>query len=53
MNFTNIIKKHHTFNQIAQSAVIKCHIFSNIFDYQHISTTIINECSSAMLPWNK
>ena len=38
-------------NQILQSALIRFHIFSIIFDPQHVSTTIMNEwCSSAMLP---
>ena len=40
-------------NQILQSALIRFHIFSIIFDPQHIRTAIMNEwCSSVMLPWN-
>ena len=38
-----IYYRHHIVNQIVKFALMKIHIFSKLFDSQHLGTTRINE----------
>ena len=45
MQFSNLemYHSHYIVNQFVQSGMMKFHIFSNLFDFQRLGSTSINE----------